>query len=275
MKATKKIIPALVMLLVSAVLLSTASYAWFSMNTTVTATGMQVTVKAPTSLLISNTSATTGFGSTVNLSNDIKDALLTFAPVAYAGVPSVGEYAEDETDDNKLKTSTNSWYKLTTVGMAHINENGRASGFTEVADGEAELSFTGTMIGEDAVYETANTMVYHDQVWLKVEGEKDQTVTVAAAYTSTVADEIKSAMHIVFVVGGLVVDTLDMGGVGVKTTSGTLMTLEANDEDGGTLVDIYYFLSGNDADCMNIKISQNDTMSIDLTFNATDVVVGG
>jgi hypothetical protein len=52
MKATKKIIPALVMLLVSAVLLSTASYAWFSMNTTVTATGMSVTATVSSNLLI-------------------------------------------------------------------------------------------------------------------------------------------------------------------------------------------------------------------------------
>lgn len=53
MKATKKIIPALVMLLVSAVLLSTASYAWFSMNKTVTATGMQVKATTASSLIIS------------------------------------------------------------------------------------------------------------------------------------------------------------------------------------------------------------------------------
>lgn len=52
MKATKKIIPALVMLLVSAVLLSTASYAWFSMNKEVTATGMSVTAKVSSNLLI-------------------------------------------------------------------------------------------------------------------------------------------------------------------------------------------------------------------------------
>lgn len=251
MRTTRKVVPALVMLIISALLLTTASYAWFSMNQTVTATGMSVTAKAPTSLLISNTSAAAGFGSTVGLTNDTASAATEFAPVAYSG-------------------EAESWYKLTTVGMAHINENGRASGFTEVADGAAELSFTDTKIGEDAVYESADTMVYHDQVWLKVEGEKDQTVTVAADYTSTVADEIKSAMHIVFVVGGVVKDTLDMGGVGVKTTSGTLMTLEANNEGGGTLVDIYYFLSGNDAECKNINISQNDTMSIDLTFNAAD-----
>lgn len=46
MKLTRKLIPAFVMLLVSAVLMSTASFAWFAMNTNVTATGMEVKAKA-------------------------------------------------------------------------------------------------------------------------------------------------------------------------------------------------------------------------------------
>ena len=46
MKLTRKLIPAFVMLLVSAVLMSTASFAWFSMNETVEATGMKVTADA-------------------------------------------------------------------------------------------------------------------------------------------------------------------------------------------------------------------------------------
>ena len=54
MKKFRKLIPALAMLLVSAVLMSTASYAWFSMNTQVTATGMQVKAVAEDGLLIIN-----------------------------------------------------------------------------------------------------------------------------------------------------------------------------------------------------------------------------
>ena len=46
MKLTRKLIPAMIMLLVSAVLMSTASFAWFAMNDTVTATGMKVTAKS-------------------------------------------------------------------------------------------------------------------------------------------------------------------------------------------------------------------------------------
>ena len=54
----KKLIPALCMLLIVATLLGTSTYAWFSMNTTVTATGMQVQAKAEAGLIISN--ATSG-----------------------------------------------------------------------------------------------------------------------------------------------------------------------------------------------------------------------
>lgn len=55
MKMTRKLIPALAMLLVSAIMLSTASFAWFASNNKVTATDMTVTVKTGASFLeISN-----------------------------------------------------------------------------------------------------------------------------------------------------------------------------------------------------------------------------
>jgi len=53
MKKFRKLIPALALLLVSAVLMSTASYAWFSMNNKVAVTGMEVKTKVSSNLLIS------------------------------------------------------------------------------------------------------------------------------------------------------------------------------------------------------------------------------
>ena len=52
MKKFRKLIPALALLLVSAVLMSTASYAWFSMNNTVTVTGMEVKTRVSSNLMI-------------------------------------------------------------------------------------------------------------------------------------------------------------------------------------------------------------------------------
>ena len=54
MKKMRRLIPAIAMLLVSAVMLSTASFAWFTMSTEAKATGMQVTATAGSSLLILN-----------------------------------------------------------------------------------------------------------------------------------------------------------------------------------------------------------------------------
>ena len=51
-KASKKIIYAVIMLLISAMLVGTTTYAWFSMNKTVTVTGMVVKVRASENVMI-------------------------------------------------------------------------------------------------------------------------------------------------------------------------------------------------------------------------------
>ena len=58
MKATRKLVPAFAMLLIAAVMMSTATFAWFSTNASVTATGMTVTAESSnTFLVISNDSS--------------------------------------------------------------------------------------------------------------------------------------------------------------------------------------------------------------------------
>lgn len=55
----KRLIPALAMLLVSAILLGTSTFAWFSMNTTVSATNMQVKAVADQGILINEVATAT------------------------------------------------------------------------------------------------------------------------------------------------------------------------------------------------------------------------
>lgn len=59
MKNARKLLPAIAMLLISAVMMSTASFAWFSMNTTVTANGMQISAKSDQTFLIISATKTT------------------------------------------------------------------------------------------------------------------------------------------------------------------------------------------------------------------------
>lgn len=85
MKMTRKLIPALVMLLVSAVMLSTASFAWFASNDTVAVNGMNVKVKSTAKFLeISKTSSSTGFGKFVDIDNTLAEIELVHAKVEEA-----------------------------------------------------------------------------------------------------------------------------------------------------------------------------------------------
>lgn len=60
MKKFKKLIPALCLLLLSAVLLGGTTFAWFSMNNKVTANNMEVTAKSNTQFLVISASNTLG-----------------------------------------------------------------------------------------------------------------------------------------------------------------------------------------------------------------------
>ena len=86
MKSTRKIIPALAMLLISAVLMSTASFAWFSMNENVYATGMQVTAQPSSDIFLEISSDGTSFGLTAGAG--LEGALL---PAAHDEFTAVGD----------------------------------------------------------------------------------------------------------------------------------------------------------------------------------------
>ncbi len=68
MKKTRKLIPAIAMLLTSTVMMSTASFAWFSINDTVQATGISVEAKTDGSLVI-DSNATVEAGIAVDVSS--------------------------------------------------------------------------------------------------------------------------------------------------------------------------------------------------------------
>lgn len=106
MKKFKKIIPALCMLLVSAVLLGTSTFAWFSINTTVNASNMNVTATTNTQYFVISSSTT--FGTDVTLTTNtastdsgINDDKATVYPVAYTTTGLTGAGAS---------INPNSWY---------------------------------------------------------------------------------------------------------------------------------------------------------------------
>ena len=105
MKMTRKLIPALVMLLVSAIMLSTASYAWFATNDTVYANDMSVTARSTARFLEISTNSTSGYQSSAAATSKSKTVDLVHAKITdntniswYLGISDAA--------DNKGTTNT-------------------------------------------------------------------------------------------------------------------------------------------------------------------------
>jgi len=107
MKNTRKLIPAIAMLLIAAVMMSTATFAWFSMNQQVSATGLQVTAKSDNVWLAINE------GSTFDAAGTEKEVTSTKAGVSlFPVMPATTITSENVTTPSSWKygysSSTNS-----------------------------------------------------------------------------------------------------------------------------------------------------------------------
>ena len=126
MKMSKTILPALAMLLVSAVMLSTASFAWFALNTSVSVSDMEVNVKSDSVyLLIQNVEENTQIpaidslratASTSALGSAIGDT--TVFPSAYYTNSLKGDNTQFVEDGSDL-SNPNNWYYATGANVAN------------------------------------------------------------------------------------------------------------------------------------------------------------
>ncbi len=131
MKNARKLIPAIAMLLVATVMMSTASFAWFSMNRDVTATGMSVTAKANAQFLLIGTADN---ATDKSASGDTKTATNASATVYPAGFTATGTAVGGYT------APANSWYTANNANSDSPNDaviSGKA-----VTEGAADYMLT-------------------------------------------------------------------------------------------------------------------------------------
>ena len=260
MKLTRKLIPAFAMLLVSAVLMSTASFAWFSMNGNVTATGFSVEATAPAALWISE--GGTDFGTELKLTGD-KAKAVTISPVT--------QNDADLTNNTAANAASWKFHGLTPDAAKKVLENGTVKDFNANTD-----------LAE-------STSVYKGSFYLLLEGQRDDTkveqknvtasVTVKRTSTAT-ADTIYGALRVALVTaGGSATTNKSTSGVSLyeisaldtKTAAKTttpLTTIAAQDK---VQVYIYIWFEGTDEDCKNSAAQFMDDYTITLDFAAAAV----
>lgn len=230
MKKFRKLVPALCMLLVSAVLMGTSTYAWFSMNTTVTASGMEITAKSESKFL-QIVAGTDAFSDSVaQISTTAKNTTKAVRPVAAVkdangttltqadkatDIKWVEAFSNDPTSSNKVGNYTDVTSLATVTGDTNI--------YTLINDFKVRLNPT-------TGAQTANNLTV-------------QSVTIASN-TEAAKDDMKAAVRVLFVCGDEWVIWSANGKVAGSDEDGSVIAASIGTTE--TSLKVYIFFDGED-----------------------------
>ncbi|MBR5943184.1 MAG: hypothetical protein IKZ81_07590 [Clostridia bacterium] len=246
----KKLIPALCMLLVAAVLMGTSTFAWFSMNDTVTATGMSVTVKADQVFLeiaaghAANADAVQAGGLISATATTASAVLYPAAHQAAANTIATADATTTTgTDPDTVTTMTNWYYRTSSDPSEYMGTTPSAELPIEQADfGKYVLVNEFSLTVADGSNAVSDLKV--DTCTITTSG--DQAVKVLVA-TSSASQEFSGT-----------------GGAGSTVLRSSNLT--SSDVE---YVKIYVYWDGNDTDVFSNGIADLVNTSVVVTFTGT------
>lgn len=283
----KKLIPAAGMLAVSATMLATSTYAWFSMNTQVTATGMQVKAQAEGGIVISN-SAKTAWSAEAT-------AQVTTASLFPTSYTNVGSEAgtwyhnkSDDADNAKANQEAGTYDTLTTAlsatseGVGYVDSNGTEgyqvgadsayyllNNFTIKSSGDAVTG--GKLYINDVTVKSSSTLLPIDCA-LRVAVVVGGTTYIFAPVTSTYGDPAQNyTPTYTYHVKGSSSNTTALYGASAKNVETSITTIP--NTDAGVPVQVYCYFEGEDANCKSTNISgiTVDTITVNVKFGTTTI----
>lgn len=273
MKTTRKLIPAIAMLLISAVMMTTASFAWFSMNETVTASGMNVQATTAMNLVISNNGST---WSSATSAADPSKQILTPASTAIPASPSTKDLAffavpaEGVNPDNGAikdgaavvsATADDDYFVKYTFyvkidGQAGSVKNNLYVSEVSVAAATKNIS-KALRVAVTAANENADGTdddAIYQYIFAPVSG-------YTAAYKGLVAARAKDATT----------EVLSANNVTIST-AGTNTTLGKVTSDATVAIDVYVWYEGQDANCTTSNSINVEDLAITVKFSMTDTL---
>lgn len=226
MKKFKKVVPALCALLVSAVMLGSSTYAWFSMNTKVTATGMTVNAKSESKFL-QIVAGTAGFADdeaqisaeAVNKTKDLRPTSavksigadnLTLTGLAQADKATDIKWVEAFSNDPASSTKNGEYKDVTTAVQAadasnlytlindfkvRLNPNAGANSAEKLSVTGVTITSTATVAKNDLLASVRVLFVCGDEwaIWsngAKVLASSDTSVLAATVTTTSTAIKV-------------------------------------------------------------------------------------
>jgi len=275
MKKFKKLIPALAMLLVSATAMSSATFAWFSMNREVSATSMQVKAVAEDGILISNIDksawSNTAAAKVTSASALVPTSAAAVAAPAFVHASSTqADNAEANQDTANYEDLTLAWSEQgTSTGIGYINNDGAAG------------------------YQTTSTdkaYVLLNKFYIKSSGEALSSVDLKIndVVVTGANKAVENALRVLVVVGGNAsiyapVNNVDGGTTTLtykwkNTTNVTAKAYNTYDQSSGVTtipntnadaveVAVYIYFEGEDANCKSTNISGITTNDLSVVVN--------
>ena len=255
---TKKLLGAIGMLSVSAAMLVSSTFAWFSMNKDVKALGMQTTAKAEDGIVIAAYTA----------------ADETTAPAAASYADSANAYNLPSTEKKLLPTFTNdgaTWYH----NWSTQYDNGQAygdDGYVNVTSDTTNTYYLKNKFsikspgGDKAVYvksitvsNPATTGLYDESIRVLI--KSGSTVQIfnknGSSWTAETAAASQNTSDAI---------TTDVTASPTVISSSIASILTAT--PAGTDVEIYVYYDGEDPACKSSNISTFDTATINVTFTS-------
>lgn len=257
MKKFRKLIPALCMLLISAMLMGTSTYAWFSMNDTVTATGMQVTASTNANLYIKEgiiTEATSITGTVAQMGTTqhvLKPADLTDS-TGTVTVQIPNEYKPDQKPTVGSAGSAQTWTNKGT--------------FTKTTTTQQLNTTSDDKIGN---YIAGETMTL-----VRKAASNAKKSDIGATVTITISGEsaLNGALRCGFLVNTTWTESEDasshISGSKITWTFNNLIS-ELTDNTVQTVTFVVWF-EGEDSDCTSNNAIALSNLSVEISFKSSD-----
>lgn len=250
----KKLIPALCMLLIAAAMLGTSTYAWFSMNTTVTATGMQVKAKSDAKFLQIAESAT-GWNDT----DPFTSVTISAASKALYPTHAFKAIAADRKTATAFDGTDLVWASTYSTDPAQAKEG----------------------VGEDNLYTDVTSSVTTDYALLttfKVRLKPGVGVTTASNLKvasvsfeavvqdgTDITDGLANSLRVLFVCGENKV--VWKNGAFVEGTADSLLAASVTNSD--TTVNAYVYFDGEDDSCITNNAVTPDDYKLSFTLSVS------
>ena len=296
----KKLIPALCMLLVAAALLGTSTFAWFSMNTEVEATGMSVKATASKNLLISD-SADGTYGSTLNL--NVTQTSLVPVSTSGTGAPAfykLGALGYGMTAEN-YASGVNATFAAATEGTDYVHKvmyiksiGAASSNLTATVNWNAESEKKDLDPALRVMIVVNGTRSYYAPVdgysaWRGIVSVSDEAVMTACEANVGADAAIKAIPGVTYYDTADSSDPMDTQPEVGETVEGkyfmlpagtpTFNTIDETVTNNGTVIlttvakdtavkiDVYVWYEGQDTNCTSAKAADLGASNLAITFN--------